>query len=80
MKERVRDRYRFVQQTLMLPVGQYIFHVENCQANVTAGACGGTYACNACNRTVGQCNSRSDMPAVCLDCRHRFHTAWLTYR
>jgi len=70
----VRTR-RFVQQTLIMPLGSHVIHVEGCRGAITAGSCGGVYTCNACGDSVGNCNARPDAPALCSHCFERYSAA-----
>lgn len=62
---------RFVEQTLVFRLGESVRHVHGCRGVIAAGSCGGVYVCNACDGTVGNCNSHAESPAVCLECRER---------
>lgn len=66
---------RFVQQTLILPLGSRVIHVEGCYGAITAGSCGGVYSCNACGDSVGNCNADPTAPAICSHCFHRYLAA-----
>ncbi len=67
--------HRFVSRTLVLPSGEYVDHVWGCRGERVAGACGGTYRCNACDQACGLCVSHVSMPALCIVCRKRFERA-----
>lgn len=67
--------HRFVQQTLIMPLGSHVFHVEGCRGAITAGSCGGVYNCNACGDAVGHCNAHPETPAVCSHCHERYIAA-----
>lgn len=67
--------YKFVRQTLTLPLGEWVDHMTGCRGEFVGGACGGTYRCNACDQTCGRCMSKSPMPGLCLVCSERFEQA-----
>ena len=67
---------RAYNQTIPLGVEDAIAHVDGCRGQLVAGACGGLYVCNSCERTIGRCHSQPDMPAVCVLCRARYLCAW----
>lgn len=74
MSNTLRAR-RFVQQTLILPLGSHAVHVQGCRGAITAGSCGGVYTCNACGDSVGNCNADPEAPAVCSHCLQRYLAA-----
>jgi hypothetical protein len=67
--------HRFVQQTLIMPLGSHVFHLEGCRGAITAGSCGGVYNCNACGDAVGHCNAQPETPSICSHCHARYEAA-----
>lgn len=69
---------RVYHQTMPMGIEDAISHVDGCRARYIAGACGGLYVCNSCERSIGRCHSHPDMPAVCVICRIRYVMLWAT--